>query len=88
MNRVWKKFFLKISKGILVIAYVLSVMIIPGFIFQYFGYSPELGTLFGSVMFIIVPMGCYILRDIYKDAKFEVERENREMLRAIKGGDY
>lgn len=88
MNRVWKKFFKKVGKGLAVLTYMFSVLVIPGFISMYFGYLPELGTMLGGLFFIVLPMVSYILRDTYRESKYEVDRENREMLRTIKGNDY
>ena len=35
-----------------------------------------------------VPMFAYLVRDMWRDAKREVEWENSDMMRRIKGDDY
>lgn len=88
MNRVWKKFLIKIGKVVAALCYVLSVMIIPGFIAQYFGYDPGIGIVLGAVTFMLLPMCVIIVRDLYKEAKYEVEKENKDLLRTIGGNRY
>ena len=44
-------------------------------------------ALVGFIMFP-VPMFAYLVRDMWRDAKREVEWENSDMMRRIKGDDY
>jgi hypothetical protein len=88
MSRVWKRFFIKMSKGVGVIAYVLGSMFSSGFVAGWLGYDIEAGILAGAMLFIILPMVAFLLRDLYRDAKQEIEWENRKMMNAIKGSDY
>jgi putative effector of murein hydrolase LrgA (UPF0299 family) len=88
MSRVWKRFFIKMSKGVGGIAYVLGSMFAGGFIAGWLGYDIEAGILAGAMLFIILPMVAFLLRDLYRDAKQEIEWENRKMMNAIKGSDY
>jgi hypothetical protein len=83
MNRVWKKFFIKISKGLSFFVYVISSMAIPAVIAAWLEYPPGIGIFIGSIIFLIIPGGIYLLRDIYKDCKREVEYENRDILRTL-----
>jgi len=88
MNRVWKKFLMKVAKSFGLIFYLLGSMMIPGVAFLYLGYDPELGVLAGLMLFVVIPMLVYIIRAMYKDAKYEVETENKQMMRALKGDRY
>ena len=86
MSRVWKRFLLKVGKGVAAISYVLGSMVLGGFISPWLGYDPEAGILVAALIMVVLPMIAFLLRDTYKDAKQEVEWENREMMRRIKGG--
>lgn len=85
MSRVWKKFFIKVGKGLAAISYVLGSMLLGGFTSTYLGYDTELGILGGAVIFVLLPMIAFMLRDLYRDAKQEVAWENQEILRKLKG---
>lgn len=88
MNRVWKRFLLKVSKPIAMLAYVILSMLGCGYIAYYFGVDPNIGVMFGAFGFVIFPMIFTILRDMYKTARYEVEQENRELINKIKGDGY
>lgn len=85
MNRVWKRFLIKVAKGAGTVAYVVMSMLIPGVIAGSMGYDPEWGILIGAGVFVIAPMIFYMIRDVYREAKREVEWENREIMNALKG---
>lgn len=87
MNRVWKRFLTKVANGAGVVAYVLSSMLIPGEIAHRMGYDTRWGILIGAGVFVIAPMIFYIIRDVYRDAKREIEWENKEMMRTLRGDD-
>lgn len=87
MNRVWRRFLFKISKMLGVIAYVIGSMLFGGFVSLWFGYPAELGIMLGSLIFLFLPGAVLALRDIYKDTKSEIERENRRLMRDL-GGNY
>tara|TARA_B110000503_G_C7125040_1_gene404216 strand:+ start:270 stop:485 length:216 start_codon:yes stop_codon:yes gene_type:complete len=38
-------------------------------------------------MFIVLPVLVWLVRDMWRDAKEKVERENKEMMRTLKGSD-
>jgi hypothetical protein len=84
MNRVWKKFLLNISKGLSMVLYVGVTIFLSGMLALHLGYDPGMGMAVGALVFLVLPILAMILRQEYKDAKLEVERENREMLRMIK----
>lgn len=88
MNRVWKRFLFKVSIVVGGIAYVVVSMLLGGFIANWLGYSVESGTIAGAFVMVIFPMIAFMLRDTYLDSKREVERENKEMMRALKGNKY
>lgn len=90
MSRVWKRFLFKVGKGVAVISYVLGSMLLGGFISHWLGYDPEAGIFIGVMTMVVLPMIAFLLRDTYKDAKQEVEWENRKMMSALKGNkiDY
>jgi len=41
-------------------------------------------AFFGPVVFLVIPLFVYILYESYKDAKREVEWEDRDLLKDIK----
>jgi len=84
VSRVWKRFLLKLSKGLSVIAYVLLAMAIPEVVFQLvFNLEPGIGSVVGMITFIALPVFGFILYDVYKDCKYEVERENRSIMHSL-----
>jgi len=87
MNRVWKRFLIKVSKGVGVIAYVLGSMFAGGLLAGWLGFDIEAGIFAGVVVMVFLPMIAFLLRDLYRDAKQEVEWENKDLLRKI-GGNY
>lgn len=88
MSRVWKRFLLKVGKGVGIIFYILGVMLGGGFVSVWLGYPFEPGVLAGAVLFIALPMVSYVLHDIYRDAKQEIEWENRKMMNTLKGSNH
>lgn len=88
MSRVWKRFLIKVSKGVGVIAYVLGSMFVGGLIAGWLGFDIEAGILAGAGVMVVLPMVAFLLRDVYRDAKQEVEWENRKMMNALKGSEY
>jgi tryptophan-rich sensory protein len=83
VSRVWKRFLFNISKGVVFIIYLLGVLFGGGYISLLFGYPFELGILFGAAVFIFLPMLTFIIRDIYNDAKREIELENQRLMRDL-----
>jgi hypothetical protein len=80
MSRVWKRFFNKMLKGIAFITYLFASMIIPGAIAYWLGFEPAMGILLGLTVFILLPMFVFMVRDVYRDSKREIEWENRKMM--------
>jgi hypothetical protein len=85
MSRVWKRFLFKISKGVGIVAYILGSLGIGAVVSLWLGYDPQAGVLVGAGLFIFLPLITIVLRDTYRDSKEEVEQENRNILRALKG---
>ena len=82
MNRVWKKFFRKLAEPIGIVAYILFAM---GLTLWTAENVNEGTSMLVFVIMIPVPMFAYLIRDMWRQAKSEVEWENRDMMRRIKG---
>jgi hypothetical protein len=83
VNRVWKRFLFKICKGLGVGAYVLGSMAVPGFISYKLGFPIELGMIAGATLFVLLPMILFMIYDVYKDSKREIEYENRQLMNKL-----
>lgn len=88
MNRIWKRFLIKVGKGIAAISYFLGSMLLGGFVTDWLGYGFEPGFTAGLIVMVIFPIIAVMLHDIYQDAVREVEWENKEMMRSLKGDKY
>ena len=77
MNRVTKKFLGKVLPPIGIMFYVAAVMVGSTIIG---GKAVFAGPLVG----IVIPLFGYMLYESYKDAKREVEWEDRDLLKDIK----
>ena len=82
MNRVWKKFLGKFVEPLAFMAYGMFAI----------GLTMWSGTVVNeftgiAVFFImiVIPLCSLIIRDMWRDAKREVEWENRDMLDSLKG---
>ena len=77
MNRVTKKFLGKVLPPIGIMFYVAAVMV---------GSTMIGGTAVfaGPLVFLVIPLFGYMLYESYKDAKREVEWEDRDLLKDIK----
>jgi hypothetical protein len=83
MSRVWKKFFIKVGKGLSVVAYVLGSMFVGGLIAGWFSYDIEAGILAGATVMVFLPMIAFLLRDVYRESKLEVQIENNKIMRDL-----
>ena len=84
MNRVWKKFLGKLVEPLAFMAYIIFAVGLTMWT------AENVSQGMSVVVFVImlpVPMFAYLIRDMWRDAKSEVEWENRDMMRRIKG-DY
>ena len=82
MNRVTKKFLLKLSPIAIGIVYTWIALAIGGFVSERYG-DPLYG-LFAIGFLVIGPMVAYRIRETWLQAKREVEWENRELVDNIK----
>jgi hypothetical protein len=88
MSRVWKRFLLKMSKGVVFLTYVLLAIFVPEYISQIvLGFESGQGAVIGMMVFIALPIFGYLIYDVYRDSKREIEIENRRIMRDL-GGDY
>lgn len=83
MSRVWKHFLRNLAWPVGITAYIIALS---------FGatYADSLykGGAFAVIfVFMIFPTLAWLVRDMWRNAKEKVERENREMMRTLKG-DY
>ena len=84
MPRVWKHFLKNLAWPVGIATYIIAVS---------FGavYADTLfkgGGFAVACVFLIFPVLAYLVRDMWIDAKEKVERENREMMRTLKGKEY
>ena len=82
MNRVWKKFFKKLAGPIGFMAYVMFAVGLTTWTME------NINNGIGITVFIImipIPAIAFLIRDMWRDAKNEVEWENRDMLNSLKG---
>ena len=82
MNRVWKKFFRKLAEPIGVMAYILFAVGLTMWTAEYVSQGASIVVF---VIMIPVPMFVYLIRDMWRQAKTEVEWENEVMMRTLKG---
>jgi uncharacterized membrane protein len=78
MNRVQKKFLIKIAPPFAIMAYVYAVI-------KLFTYAPNVYVAGGILgVGFVAPVCYFFFREAWKDAKWEVERENEIMLNTLK----
>ena len=82
MNRVWKKFFRKLAEPVGIMAYVTFVVGLSVWTIE--NVSQGMGIVVFFIM-LPVPALAYLIRDMWRDAKWEIEQENRDMLNTLKG---
>ena len=82
MNRVWKKFFRKLAEPVSITAYISFAVSLTMWTAEYVSQGMSIIVF---VIMIPVPMFAYLVRDMWRDAKREVEWENRDMMRRLKG---
>ena len=82
MTRVWKHFLKNLVWPAGIAVYVWGVIALSLYVEK--NMSESAGALV-ALMFIVLPILVYIIRDMWLDAKRKVDWENREMLRTIKG---
>lgn len=82
MNRVWKKFLKKLAEPVGFLLYVMFAVGLSMWTIE--NVSQGVGiTVF--IIMIPIPAFAYLIRDMWRQAKSEVEWENRDMMRSLKG---
>ena len=82
MNRVWKKFFRKLAEPLGLMAYIMFAIGLTLWTAE--NVSEGWSVIVGIIM-LPVPMFAYLVCDMWRQAKSEVEWENRTMLNTLKG---
>lgn len=83
MNRVWKHFFKNLAWPVGVGVYVIALSTGAAYADTLFA----LGGFAVVMLFLIIPALAWLVRDMWRDAKQKVERENRDLMRTLKGDD-
>ena len=82
MPRVWKKFFRKLAEPVGFMVYVMFAVGLTMWTME--NVSQGVGiTVF--IIMIPIPAFAYLIRDMWRTAKWEVEQENRDMMRSLEG---
>jgi hypothetical protein len=82
MNRVWKRFFLKVAEPVSYALYFFGTMLLAQYMESKYGMIAFIGIW--GVM-VVFPLLVWMLREMYRQAKQEVDIENQELLRTLKG---
>lgn len=85
MSRVWKRFMFKIGVLLATVVYVSIATLGSGYISLLTGNSFQAGAVIGVGIMIGLPILITSVMNLYLDAKLEVEKENRDLLRKLKG---
>ena len=85
MSRVWKKFFGKLVEPLAYMAYGMFAIGLTMWSGTFVNEGTGIAVFF---IMIIIPAFSYLIRDMWRDAKREVEWENRDMMRTLKGSKY
>ncbi len=84
MPRVWKHFLKNLAVPVGVAVYVWSVIALAVYIEKN---VYEGGAIITALIFMILPFFAFLIRDMWRDAKQKVERENQELMRNLNGDD-
>jgi hypothetical protein len=82
MNRVWKRFFRKLAEPVSFALYFFGTMLLAEYVGSFYG---NMGFFIVWAVMVLVPFFAWMLKEIYRQAKQEVDIENQELLDAIKG---
>ena len=88
MTRVQKLFWKKLGIVLSPAISTAFVLVSSYWVGVFTGIDPNLTMFVGVIGFIIFPIAALIVRDIYRDAKREIERENRKMMNTLKGSNH
>jgi len=87
MNRVWKHFLKNLAWPVGILAYVTAVAFGAAYANTLFKGAGAFIAFVFAIAFVGLPVGVYLVREMWIDAKKQVERENRDMLNTIKGNN-
>jgi hypothetical protein len=82
MNRVWKRFFLKVAEPVSYVLYFVGTMLLAEYMESKYGMIAFMGIW--GVM-VVLPVLGWMLKEMYRQAKREIDFENEELLRELKG---
>lgn len=85
MSRVWKRFLLTIAKYVGIVLAVFAWFLASVFIVDILSIPEKLQGPAFVLICLLAPAGVYFLRQVYIDIKEDVEREDKELLKKIKG---
>jgi hypothetical protein len=81
MPRVWKHFLKNLAWPVGLAAYIFVVIVGAEHADTLF----ENGAVAVVVLFVVLPIAVYLVRDMWRDAKQKVKWENEDLLRDIRG---
>lgn len=85
-SRVFKKFAKKVGVGIVLPILYISAWVGASFLVALLGVPESGAVLITTVVFVLIPLLGLALRNMYKEAKAETEKENRELMRDLTDG--
>jgi ABC-type Fe3+ transport system permease subunit len=83
MPRVWKHFLKNLAGPVGFVAYLFAVVVGATYANTLYENS-GVGVI---LLFVVLPILAYLVRDMWRDAKEKVEQENREMIHRLKYSD-
>lgn len=83
MNRVWKHFFKNLAWPVGIAVYVVALSIGAAYADILF----EGGGFAVFMLFLGFPALAWLVREMWRDAREKVERENRDLIRTLGGGE-
>lgn len=83
MNRVWKHFFKNLAWPVGIAAYSITL----GTGAAYANTLFEGGSFAVFMLFLVFPALAWLVRDMWRDAREKVERENQDLIRTLGGGE-
>jgi len=90
MSRVWRRVFKKLGKGLWIFSkffagWAAGCAVTIGALYLVGVRNPDALYTIGSLTPIIIGFVYIIVKEMYTDARDEVERENRRMMNSISG---
>lgn len=82
MNRVWKRFFRKLAEPVSFALYFFGALMLAEYLDSIYGMIGYIAVF--SVM-VVIPVLGWMIKEIYLQAKREIDFENEELMRELKG---